>query len=190
VSWIEGGQLDRGVAEHYFSDEVDTLDFADWTGYYLDYIGFVTDDESDTNGWTMVDKERTLELRLMRSFYDGLSVSVEMLWDPVTDYRINIRMLDPNHFPTRTELTQARRCLEFLNVHYTGPGRPPAPLDLQEVRDVCRQYLESHGRPVKPTELPKVLADDQSLSVSHMKDKLRELRATSQLTTRQIINGE
>ena len=190
VSWIEGGQLDRGVAEHYFPDEIDTLDFTDWTGYYLDYVGFVIEEESDADGPILTSKGKRLQLRLMRGFYDGLSLCVEVLWAPLTGYRINIRMLDPNHFPTSTELTGARRCLKFLNVHYTGPGRPPAPLDLQEVRNVCRRYLDRYGQPVQATELPKILADSYSLSESHMNDKLRELRATTKLSTKQIINGE
>ena len=178
VSWIEGGQLDRGVAEHNLPDELDSLDFADWTGFYLDYVGFVIEEEPNADGPILTSKGKRLQLRLMRGFYDGLSVSVEMLWDPLTEYRINIRMLDPNHFPTHDDLDKARRCLEFLNVYYTSLGRRrgrklkgKSAADIRETIAFLRdEYLDDDGRQPDQTDVADYYGVSRSTLLRHLRD--------------------
>ena len=124
LSWEEGKRTDRGVVEHYFPEDVDNFDFSDWSGYYMDYVGFVTPDDAEIDGILMTRKEKQLHLQLLRGYYDGCPVCVEITADPVAVFRVTFRMLDLSHFPTRQDMNRARKMVRFLlGVTYTRVGR-------------------------------------------------------------------
>jgi len=168
-----------------------------WRDYRIEMIGLHVPDTGPHPAWPywrLYPDDRSapsvlIQIWRRRIYWRNHPVYLEALWHPERGRSVSIRGVE--HATKIDDLKRAWQGAKLLHVvESKSGGRPEAPLHLEDVRRICQEFERESGRPVTPTELPGVLANACYLSESRMDDKLRILRKSSGLTTRQIIHGE